>query len=126
MLNAECLALHHLTEVKENVQMSAIDQYNVELLYTALRKTLIADINGGFKRYIANFFTQESMLIPGREELLHQLFVTMKKHFENVRNAVHAYSQHSAQIDTATAQFYANLGILENMLFSAEKNLGIR
>ena len=50
-------ANNHLTEVKENVQQSAIDQYNVELLYTALRKTLIADINGGFKRYIKNFFT---------------------------------------------------------------------
>lgn len=61
----------HLREVKENVQQSAVDKYNVELLYTALRKTLIAEINGGFKRYITNFFTEESMLIPGREELLH-------------------------------------------------------
>jgi len=115
-----------LKEVKENVQQSAVDKYNVELLYTALRKTLIAEINGGFKRYITCFFTEESMLIPGREELLHQLFVTMKKHFENVRGAVHAYSQHSAQIDTATALFQANLAILEHMLFEAENRLGIK
>ena len=50
----------------------------------------------------------------------------MRKHFENVEIGVNAYSQHSAQIDTATAQFRANLKILEDMLFNAEKELGIR
>ena len=98
----------------------------MELLYTALRKSLVTDISGGFKRLIQNFFTHESMLIPGREELLHQLFITMKKHFENVAIGITAYSQHSAHVDTAAAQFRANLGILENMLWNAEKELGIR
>ena len=37
-----------------------------------------------------------------------------------------AYSQHSAHVDTAAAQFRANLVILENMLWNAEKELGIR
>jgi hypothetical protein len=37
---------------KNNVISQAFDEWNVELLHTALRKTLIADINGGFKRYI--------------------------------------------------------------------------
>ena len=50
-----------LTQAKNNVIQQAIDEWNVQLLHTALRKTLIAEINGGFKRYIQSFFTQESL-----------------------------------------------------------------
>lgn len=43
---------HALLLAKNNVISQAFDEWNVQLLHTALRKTLIADINGGFRRYI--------------------------------------------------------------------------
>ena len=62
---------HALMVCKNNVISQAFDEWNVNLLNTALRKTLIADINGGFKRYIHSFFTEESCAIEGRKELLY-------------------------------------------------------
>ena len=93
---------------KNNVISQAFDEWNVNLLNTALRKTLIADINGGFKRYINSFFTEESCAIEGRKKLLYQLFSAIQQHFDNVRSSIHTYSLHNTT-DSATAQFYSNL-----------------
>ena len=77
-----------------------------------LRTTLVAEINGGFQRYINNFFSKESLQIKDREELLLKLYETMKDHFSNVKDSIELYSVHST-LDAATSLYYSKLGALE-------------
>lgn len=70
----------------------AIDQGNVQSLETTLRRTLVTEINGGFKRYLVYFFNEKSMALKEREELLLKLYVTMEEHFVNVKESIDLFS----------------------------------
>lgn len=104
-----------LSIIKKTVRESAIDQGNVTALETTLRKTLVTEINGGFQRYLVNFFSDKSLLIKDREELLLKLYVTMKDHFANVKESIDLFSSHSVS-DSATSMFLSKLSALERML----------
>ena len=93
----------------------AIDQGNINDLETTLRKTLVTDINGGFQRYLVNFFSDKSLAIEDREDLLLKLYVTMQEHFKNVKECIDLYSQNSTH-DSATSMFYSKIAALEGML----------
>ena len=62
-----------------------------------------------------NFFSDKSLSIKDREELLLKLYVTMQEHFGNVKECIELYSQHSIH-DSATSMFYSKLSSLERML----------
>ena len=109
-----------LSIIKKTVREQAIDAGNVNELETTLRKTLVTDINGGFQRYLVNFFSDKSLSIKDREELLLKLYVTMQEHFGNVKECIELYSQHSI-LDSATSMFYSKLSALERMLGQVEK-----
>ena len=109
-----------LSIIKKTVTEQAIDQENVYALETTLRKTLVTEINGGFERYLINFFSDKSLSIKDREELLLKLYVTMKDHFTNVKESIDLFSKHSTH-DSATSMFYSKLSALERMLSQVEK-----
>ena len=115
------IALVRLTTI---VKESAINRQNLILLETALRRSLITEINGGFQRYIKNFFLTESIKIPGREELLPQLYLTMVSHFRNVKSAIQVFAIHAAS-DSASAQFYSKLSSLKRLMHQVEQKVKI-
>ena len=92
----------------------------MQSLETTLRKTLVTEINGGFKRYLIYFFNEKSLAIKEREELLLKLYVTMEGHFANVKESIELFAQHSTH-DSATSMFYSKLTALERMLYEVEK-----
>jgi len=79
---------NQLSIIKKTVREQAIDMHNVNMLDNALRLTLVTEINGGFQRYIVNFFSKESLQIEDREELLLKLFGTIKDHLSNVKESI--------------------------------------
>ena len=109
-----------LSIIKKTVREQAIDQANVTALETTLRKTLVTEINGGFQRYLINFFSDRSLSIKDREELLLRLYVTMKDHFVNVKDSIELFSKHTTN-DSATSMFISKLSALESMLEHVEK-----
>ena len=50
-----------LSIIKKTVKEQAIDSINVQELETTLHKSLVTEINGGFQRYLINFFSDESL-----------------------------------------------------------------
>lgn len=92
----------------------------MQALETTLRKTLVTEINGGFKRYLVYFLNEKSLAMKERGELLLKLYVTMEEHFANVKESIELFSQHSTH-DSATSMFYSKLTALERMLAEVEK-----
>lgn len=109
-----------LSIIKKTVREQAIDAGNVYALETTLRKTLVTEINGGFQRYLVNFFSDKSLSIKNREELLLKLYVTIIDHFSNVKESIELFSKHSTS-DSATSMFLSKLSALERMLEQVEK-----
>lgn len=81
---------------------SAIDYANVQLLETEVRKTLVADINGGFRRIVEKFFTLDNFRIEERQAPLLALYQEIQKHFEELRIAIGVYKMHGTN-DKVTA-----------------------
>ena len=68
------------------------DQDNeLTIIKKAVREQAI-DPNNGFQRYLVNFFSEKSLAIPDRQDLLLTLYTAIEDHFANVRESIELFS----------------------------------